>query len=56
MRLLVGLGFLFAFSAWLIVRVFPRQRKPKENARVAAAGFLAAYYIALLSTAIIFQV
>lgn len=43
-------GIVFTGIIWLLVRVFPKQRYPEDNARVAAIGFFFAYYISFLST------
>ena len=41
-------GFLIGVAAtaatWIVVRLFPKQKYPKDNALVAAIGFGGAYF------------
>ena len=42
-------GFLIGVAAtaatWIVVRLFPKQKYPKDNALVAAIGFGGAYFV-----------
>ena len=45
-------GFLIGIAAtaatWLVVRLFPKQKYPKDNALVAAIGFGGAYFVSFV--------
>ena len=46
---IVLLGFVIGIAAtaatWIVVRLFPKQKYPKDNALVAAIGFGGAYFV-----------
>jgi hypothetical protein len=51
-------GFLIGIAAtaatWLVVRLFPKQKYPKDNALVAAIGFGGAYFVSFVGWCLLY--
>ena len=51
-------GFLIGVAAtaatWIVVRLFPKQKYPKDNALVAAIGFGGAYFVSFAGMCLLY--
>ena len=58
MTKIVLLGFFIGIAAtaatWIVVRLFPKQKYPKDNALVAAIGFGGAYFVSFAGMCLLY--